>query len=185
MSKKGQNSAPAVPGTALLGVSDYAGWKSGQITLSEVAAKCGVSIAAVSKRFKKLAAIAAKGDPDGDVPANAITLESSQKWVETDPSKPLPSFSDADARRLAISCAFSTLVHANHFLTSNTEVSPSVLKASGVATGDAIDLLVKLGALALPEPAEKPLPRLIIRTMTDAEEHELREGGVKGEDGDE
>lgn len=176
--------AEALKGTQRLGDSDYSAWKARKVTLAEVAEKCGVSIAAVSKRFKKLAGEGANRASERDVPA-AIALESSQKWVEPDPSKPLPIFSDADARKLAVSCAFSTLVHANHFLTSSTEVSPSVLKAAGVAANDAVELLVKLGVMALPEPAEKPLPQLVIRRMTDAEELELRENGAKGESDDE
>lgn len=174
-------SAPAPKkGTAALTVDDYAKWRAGNVTLAELAARCGVSVPAVHKRLKKLS-----HQPPSKPTPDAIPMVPSDKWMEPDASKPLPLFSDEDARTLAMSAAFSTLVHANHYLTSNAAIAPSVLKMTSVATNAAVDLLVKLGAMALPEPAEKPLPVLKIEVMTEEECAALRSGSGRAENSDE
>lgn len=169
-------------GTRSLTQEDLDAWKASRVTLGDLANRCGVSIAAVSKAFARRGS---KAPPPGEAKVQASS-RGAKPLVGQNPSTPsslpilpaLPTFTSEDAGRLAQSAAFAILVQAHEQLTSQP-LGPSALKAVMTAVRESAAMLGQLGVISLDEVKAASLPVLRVVCMTAEEEAAIREAAER------
>lgn len=169
---KSKRRQPGLPGLAGLAIEDFARWKRKEVTLDDLADRCGVSKQAVSKWMQKQSA---------DRVSNSQPSSKQNVGDSDDGQISVLEFTEDEATRLAKSGAFAVLLKAHNVVTKSVDLGPSAIKAAGSAIGAAIDDLQRLGVIAYKVPSSEPTD-LSIHMMTEDEEDKIRRSGEEDDD---
>lgn len=168
------------PAKANITESDFNDWQQGKVQLAELASRCGVSVAAVSKAMKKHRPLASPAplleDSPTIAPSRAGVGPGDRMLVQPIWQQGPDGFQGDDVMTLARSAAYGALLQAHRVLASQADVGPTQLKVCAGVVQWSIDQLDRLGVISLDKMEHEQLPKLRIEVMTEEEEESLRRG---------
>jgi len=167
---------------------DLAAYSAGSLTISDLAAKAGISKQAVSRWLRRrglgrtsTAASGSTGRGDGG-PSCAASPEPAAPGTGSAPSDPnlhpaLAGFNPTDDQLRAILAGglIAAVSRANLILAGKDSLGASSIKAVVTALANAAELLHRMGALVLDEPREDAHSRLSVARLSEVEEQEVRD----------